>query len=492
MAENKLTLVIAARDVASHAVSNFNSKLRLLDRTSRGVSLGLAGIGGAAIGLAKSGLFVALGAVTAFGTALAGGVKGALDEQVGIERLNTALRNNVAGWNGNRTAIEQVIDARTRLAFDDSALRDSLSALVMRTHDVTKAMELQALAMDLARAKGIDLETASTIIGKVFSGNVGILTRYGIAIDKGATATEALAAIQKQTAGQAEAYGKTTKGAFEAFSVAMQNVFEDAGSALLPFLTDLASTMTTVLIPAVKSVVGAISQWFADNKELIGQLRDGIANVLDKYVVPAIRFMGEIIGNVVSVAAPLFRDVLIPAFQMLWGIVSKVVDVLSNLFDNVIKPAIGPALGILKTVLDGISTAFQGLLGFVRDLLGPIGALLDIISKVVGGLGDIIGLGPKASAAYRGPTGTILDDIIGLHSIPGRAMGGPVSGGRPYMVGENGPEMFVPDRSGSIAPNGGVTDVHTHIYLDGREIAQSVDRHLFGASRLYQPAAGTG
>lgn len=36
----------------------------------------------------------------------------------------------------------------------------------------------------------------------------------------------------------------------------------------------------------------------------------------------------------------------------------------------------------------------------------------------------------------------------------GRAAGGPVSSGTPYMVGERGPELFVPNSSGNIIPNG--------------------------------------
>jgi hypothetical protein len=35
-----------------------------------------------------------------------------------------------------------------------------------------------------------------------------------------------------------------------------------------------------------------------------------------------------------------------------------------------------------------------------------------------------------------------------------RAMGGPVNAGSPYVVGEKGPELFVPSSSGSIVPNG--------------------------------------
>ena len=37
--------------------------------------------------------------------------------------------------------------------------------------------------------------------------------------------------------------------------------------------------------------------------------------------------------------------------------------------------------------------------------------------------------------------------------LPIRALGGPVSYGKPYLVGENGPELFVPGMSGRIEPN---------------------------------------
>ena len=35
----------------------------------------------------------------------------------------------------------------------------------------------------------------------------------------------------------------------------------------------------------------------------------------------------------------------------------------------------------------------------------------------------------------------------------GQAAGGPVAGGTTYLVGERGPELFTPNRSGSIIPN---------------------------------------
>ena len=55
----------------------------------------------------------------------------------------------------------------------------------------------------------------------------------------------------------------------------------------------------------------------------------------------------------------------------------------------------------------------------------------------------------------------ILNSIFGLTGgsalptipIPGRASGGSVSGGQPYLVGERGPELFVPSGAGTIKNN---------------------------------------
>jgi len=46
-------------------------------------------------------------------------------------------------------------------------------------------------------------------------------------------------------------------------------------------------------------------------------------------------------------------------------------------------------------------------------------------------------------------------DFIGLltGSLTGKASGGSVVAGQPYMVGEKGPEMFMPNQSGTIIPN---------------------------------------
>lgn len=47
----------------------------------------------------------------------------------------------------------------------------------------------------------------------------------------------------------------------------------------------------------------------------------------------------------------------------------------------------------------------------------------------------------------------VISVALGAPPLPGMAMGGPVSAGSAYVVGERGPELFVPSSSGSIVPN---------------------------------------
>ena len=54
--------------------------------------------------------------------------------------------------------------------------------------------------------------------------------------------------------------------------------------------------------------------------------------------------------------------------------------------------------------------------------------------------------------------------------LPGRAMGGPVSAGSPYLVGEKGPELFIPNSSGNIAPNTSLGGVVVNVDATGSAV----------------------
>ena len=73
------------------------------------------------------------------------------------------------------------------------------------------------------------------------------------------------------------------------------------------------------------------------------------------------------------------------------------------------------------------------------------------------------------------------DDLISHIILEGRQAGGPVMPGQPYIVGEQGPELFIPRQSGTVVPNGelpaagGVTVVVNGDVWDADRFAQKVE-----------------
>jgi hypothetical protein len=77
-------------------------------------------------------------------------------------------------------------------------------------------------------------------------------------------------------------------------------------------------------------------------------------------------------------------------------------------------------------------------------------------------------------------------DLFGGGDVPGRAAGGPVTSGQPYIVGEKRPELFVPNSSGRIVPDlGGVggrgdtvniVNNFTIKALDARSVAELISQ----------------
>lgn len=96
--------------------------------------------------------------------------------------------------------------------------------------------------------------------------------------------------------------------------------------------------------------------------------------------------------------------------------------------------------GIEHALLRAVRT---GKFGFEDLKKVALSVLADIAANAVrGGLN-----------ALFGGNGGLSGAIGSLFGAPGRATGGPVSPGRAYLVGERGPELFVPASSGRIDAN---------------------------------------
>jgi methyl-accepting chemotaxis protein len=91
----------------------------------------------------------------------------------------------------------------------------------------------------------------------------------------------------------------------------------------------------------------------------------------------------------------------------------------------------------LLSLANRTSTVKDAFKSMARSIINDL-MRMAIQQQITGPLAQMMGLQVST------PTGTPT----------GKAIGGPVQAGRPYMVGERGPEMFVPNQSGSIVPNG--------------------------------------
>jgi hypothetical protein len=199
-------------------------------------------------------------------------VDAAKEAEVSQGRMQQQLRALGIDYDKHAAQIEKVIQRQSKLAaLDDEELQASFTQLVRVTKDVNRALELNALAADVARGKNISLEAATGIVTKAALGQVGALRRQGIdipkvtdaqdklraskqkvtaeemnaakAADDTATRQRAIAALQTTFAGQAEKYGKSGAAAQERVGVAVENLEEALGKKLLPVLARVLNTV---------------------------------------------------------------------------------------------------------------------------------------------------------------------------------------------------------------------------------------------------------
>lgn len=132
--------------------------------------------------------------------------------------------------------------------------------------------------------------------------------------------------------------------------------------------------------------------------------------------------------------------------------------------------------GVLRT-LDPNSPMRKYLTGFIEDLLKINGTYDARINVVVAGMPGIAEFDKPGN--NFGLTQDQIEQIVATIKPKRRAMGGPVTSGRPYIVGEEGPELFVPGANGQIIPNGAGAGGPTNITVNVTAPA-GTDPYSFG------------
>lgn len=128
---------------------------------------------------------------------------------------------------------------------------------------------------------------------------------------------------------------------------------------------------------------------------------------------------------------------------------------------------------ITSGIVDSLTAAVDGTKSLAEVASDTLRSLANIMLKFglqtfLGGLGG-------------GDPSNIFTKLFG----GGRASGGSVSSSKSYLVGERGPELFTPGRSGSIAPNGAmggvnVGTINIQVENTGEQLTPAAQKQLAG------------
>lgn len=403
--------------------------------SARGTSRGLGVASKAVHGVKIAGL-AAIPVVGLLGYQLIESAERAAQSQQAHIRLRTAMKQVGVAAKGNIKPLE---DVNTKLGLmagiDDELVSDSMAQFIRATGSVAKATRLTGLAVDYARAKQVDLSSATETLIRIQAGSYRALKGLGIQyvasttnVDKLKASTDhytqaqlkqaqqadalanrqkVLDILQQKLKGSAEAYGKTAQGSLDRLNVAFDNIKETVGKALIPTITRLANRFSEWFVKAQKTgelarIVKRVQKDIDDLTASVGSLAHAMQTA----------------NNKIGGAVHLFQA-------------------LENL---------NPAKWLVKyaQAAGSVANAFGRWLGPLQSIIDKLGAIISLASKVTDVLGGSGGSGPANVQAGRG---------AGAHAPGGRAHGGPVYSGQSYMVGERGRELFVPNTNGRIVPN---------------------------------------
>jgi hypothetical protein len=416
-------------------VDNFNKNLKGADKNVKTFGDKISAFG------KKAGLaFAAAGAAAAIyaGKLLKDGVEAAIaDEKANAQLANTLI--NVAGATDETIKKTLAYTRATELAtgVTEDELRPSLNRLTIATGDVQKAIQLQTLALDVSAGSGKSLEAVTQALAKAQEGNTTSLVRLGIGLSaaqlKTMSMNDVTNSLAETFAGAADTAANTFEGKMTRLGLAFEDVRDTVGGFVLDAITPMVENIVSKVMPALSDFAQGVG-----GKEGLKGTFDVFVDGAKKVFIPIFEGIRSAFNNI-KTAVMANKDEFI---------------VLFNFLKNYVAPFFG---GALKLAIQGIGAALT--------------LVINLVGALIAGFEAIIGFGARIGGAIGGAVGA-----LGFGG--GRAMGGPVSAGTAYMVGERGPELFVPKGSGTIVPNGAGRGATINLTVNGAIDSESTARQI--------------
>jgi hypothetical protein len=261
---------------------------------------------------------VAAAAAVAYGTKLAvDGVKSAIEDEAAQLRLAAALRTATGATDDQIKATEAYI-LQTSLATGvaDDQLRPALQRLAVSTKDTDEAQKLLNLSLDIAKGRGLALETVANALGRAQDGNTTALGRLGLGLSKAELSTLSFTQVQERLSdlygGAAAANAETFQGKIDRLKVGFDEAKESLGAALLPAVEQFITFLNTTGIPALNAFIAGLtgdeglSAGLAQSQkgaETFGKAIAGLADILKGFI----NFVREVVGGLTELANQAIR-----------------------------------------------------------------------------------------------------------------------------------------------------------------------------------------
>jgi len=429
------------------------------------------------------------GGVVAGGAALLSFGKAAAEAEKSQSAMETQLKALGISYKSHASQIDTAIGKTAKLAaVDDEDLQGAFTNIVRVTGDVTESLKLTGLAADLARAKNIDLAKAGEIVGKVAGGNTGVLGRYGIQIDKGATATEALGVLQKKFAGQAEAYGKTSAGAQDRFRNAVENLQEKLGKGLLPVFAKVTGAVAK-FVEGMESGTGAGGKFLSIMKGVFSAISGAVSKsigairgYLDKHRED-LDSAGEAAANVGKAFKFVFEKVMLPIVEKVIPIIQTVIEGGFKHIANLVKILSGILTGDFGKAWDGVKDTFTNTAATIVGIVkGMTGLFATAIGGAMGALAD--GIKTAGGNLYQAAATRVAAVVSGVRSIVDDML----QAGKSFIlhigtgIAEAGTNLYDAARSRVAGVVSGVRSIIDEVLQAGRAIIAAVGSGIAGAA----------
>ena len=361
--------------------------------------------------------------------------KAAAKEDQQMQQLSKALKDNAGVTKEQYGEVEKWIAATQRAtATADGELRPALLKLSSTTKDVGTAQDILSTALDISKARGLDLNTVVIAMEKGYQGNVGGLQRLGIATKDAEGNTLSFEQVMKNAnetyGGAAQEAANTTAGRMQNLSLTLADLKETVGMALLPVIEKFTGFIMDNM-PAIETIMVGFAQFVG-----------AALNVLSEVVFPILQtvfeaFTGSVAGKIPGTNA-LFEGLgavskgLQSVFQAVWPAIQSVVKMFIDFFAGptgqaLIKglmQAIGTALetlaGVFKSIWPVIQKIVQTFIDFwnsstgqwlIKTLLDGIGAAIKALQIVWDGAWKA--LKPIVETAWKGIK-PIIEAMISL------------------------------------------------------------------------------